>query len=77
MYTQCCNINEAGGIAYGLSIHILVKTIFYISKQPRRHRRLQTYVGTWAGLGYTAFDAQLRKAHFVSTLCAIRTSVRA
>jgi len=32
-------------------------------------------VGTRARLGYTAFDAKLQKAYFVTTLYAIRTSV--
>ena len=32
------------------------------------HRRLQSCVGTQARLGYAAFDAQLRKAYFVTTL---------
>ena len=39
------------------------------------HRRLQSCVGTRAGLGYAVFDAQLRKAYFVTTLYAISTSV--
>ena len=42
-----------------------------------RHRYLQSSVGTWARLGYAAFDAQLRRAHFVTTLYAIRMSVHA
>ena len=29
---------------------------------------LQSCVGTWARLGYAAFDVQLRKAYFVTTL---------
>ena len=33
--------------------------------------RLQSCVGTRAKLGYAAFDAQLRKAYFVTTLYAI------
>ena len=33
------------------------------------HRRLQSRVGTRARLGYATFDAQLRKAYFVTTLC--------
>jgi len=41
------------------------------------HRRLQSCVGTRARLGYTAFDAQLQKVYFVTTLYAIRMSVRA
>ena len=35
------------------------------------HRRLQSCVGTQARLGYAAFDVQLRKAYFVTTLYAI------
>ena len=38
-------------------------------------RRLQSCVDTRARLGYTALDAQLQKAYFVTTLYAIRTSV--
>ena len=34
-------------------------------------RCLQSCVGTWARLGYAAFDAQLRKAYFVTTLYTI------
>ena len=41
----------------------------------RCHRHLQSCVGTQARLGYAAFDAQLRKMYFVTTLYAIRTSV--
>ena len=41
------------------------------------HRCLQSCVGTQARLGYAAFDAQLQKAYFVTTLYAIRTSVSA
>ena len=37
---------------------------------PVVHRRLQTCVGTWARLGYAAFDAQLREAYFFHyTVC--------
>ena len=39
------------------------------------HRHLQSCVGTQVRLGYAAFDAQLRKMYFVTTLYAIRTSV--
>ena len=39
-----------------------------------RHRRLQSWVGTWPKLGYAAFDVQLRKC-IVTTLFAIRMSV--
>ena len=35
------------------------------------HRHLQSCVGTRAKLGYAKFDAQLQKAFFVTTLCAI------
>ena len=42
-----------------------------------RHRCLQSCVGTCARLGYAAFDAQLQKAYFVTTLYAIQTSVHA
>ena len=41
-----------------------------------QHRRLQSWVGTRARLGYAALDAQLRK-RIVTSLYAIRTSVRA
>ena len=34
------------------------------------HSCLQSCVGTRARLGYAAFDAQLRKAYFVTTLYA-------
>ena len=34
-------------------------------------------MGTRARLGYATFDVQLRKAYFVTTLYAIRTSVHA
>ena len=37
------------------------------------HRHLQSCVGTWARLGYAAFDVQLRKAYFVTTLYAIHS----
>ena len=39
------------------------------------HRHLQSCVGTWARLGYAAFDVQLWKAYFVTTLYAIHISV--
>ena len=35
------------------------------------HRRLQSCVGTWTRPSYAAFDAQFRKAYFVTTLYAI------
>ena len=41
------------------------------------HRHLQSCVGTQARLGYAAFNAQLRKAYFVTTLYAIHMSVHA
>ena len=40
-----------------------------------QHKHLQSCVGTRARLGYAAFDAQLRKAYFVTTRYAIRMSV--
>ena len=40
-----------------------------------QHKRLQSCVGTRARLSYAAFDVQLRKAYFVTTLYAIRMSV--
>ena len=40
------------------------------------HMHLQSWVSTRAKLGYTAFDAQLRK-RIVTTLYVIRSSVRA
>ena len=57
---------------------------FYISTgqwcnicKVQKHRRLQSYVGNRARLGYAAFDVQLQKAYFVTTLYPIRTSVHA
>ena len=38
----------------------------------REHRYLQSCVGTWARLGYAAFDAQLRKAYFVTRVYTVR-----
>ena len=39
------------------------------------HRCLQSSVGTWARLGYAAFDVQLWKAYFFTTLYDIRMSM--
>ena len=49
----------------------------YVCLMTPRHRRLQTCVGTRARLDYSAFDAQLQKACFVTTQYAIHMSVRA
>ena len=38
-----------------------------VSPLPTGHSRLQSCVGTRARLDYAAFDAQLRKAYFVTT----------
>ena len=37
------------------------------------HRHLQSFEGTQARLGYAAFDVQLWKVYFVTTLYTIRT----
>ena len=46
--------------------------VILIILQCSKHRCLQSCVGTWARLGYAAFDAQLQKAFFVITRCAVR-----
>ena len=63
---NCAHSEDAGLRCQGMYINMC---------QKYSRRRLQSCVGTWARLGYAAFDAQLRKVYFVTSLYAICTSV--
>ena len=73
-----------GSATLGVHVNLVTEFVMTCSQSKRMHlqvsqyhRRLQSCVGTRARLGYATFDAQLRKAYFVTTLYAIHTSVRA
>ena len=73
--TQCVHASASVASNQGLCLADLVSLESCETKSGTEslgsrlnHRRLQSCVGTWARLGYAAFDAQFRKAYFVTTL---------
>ena len=66
-----------GDIYHLMGGHLWHKWVGQLWQSKLFHWRMQSCVSTRAKLGYAVFDAQLRKAYFVTTVYAIHTSVHA